>query len=192
MQNYICIKKLFYKNKNSKFMQIIKWIIIVILLIIGVFGIRSYVRSQEKKEIEKYETTLAEVKNNFKKSLENSPKSSYELAVLGKKLLETNQTEWAVIVLEVASAKDPKYRDAALFAGYAYLRQAQEIQNSITKNNNIENYYKYYKKSIEYLNKAADIDPIYPDTFRLLTIAYQNIGDMENMQTAYQKYQDFK
>lgn len=180
---------------------LIKWIIIIILLILTIFGLKSYVKSVYQKEITKSNQQLEQIKKDFRQNVKNSNKSADRLVLLGKKMLENKQAEYAAIVLEEASAKDPKYRDAALYTGYAYLRLAEEtlnpkseilnntqIQNSNDKNKTIE---QFNSLAINYLVKARDIDPLNATTHQLLAIAYKNIGDEQQSALAAEKAQAF-
>ena len=173
-----------YLNKPSLSQSVspyVKWAIVVILTIGLVFGIRSYVISFEKKENIKTDQIISDLHAKFEETIKKSSKNSNELTIYGQKLLESNQTEWAVIVLNEAVSRDPNYRDASLYAGYAYLKLAESNNNSIELNN----------LAIDYLKKAGEIDPIYPKTFELLTIAYQNIDDDENSNLCYNKFKEF-
>ena len=153
------------------------------LLLTAVFGIRSITKSVYEKEIKKSDTKLIEYKNSILEIIKKSDKSSQTLTNLGIKLLKNNQTEWAAIVLENAANKDPNYRDTAVYAGYAFLRLAQDQNSNITKK-------QYNNKAIEFLEKAIKIDPLFPRTYELLTIAYKNTGDDEKSVICYNKLKD--
>jgi len=198
MQNkYAFLTKPSLTQKVSPY---IKWIIILILIILLVFGLRSYVNSVYEKEMKKNNENMESIKNSFKDSVKKSSKSSADLVKLGVKLLENNQTEWAAIILEEAATRDPKYRDAAFYAGYAYLRQAEEIRNSKSEIRNHSTSLgagnlsteQYNNLAIKYLEKAKELDPIYPNTYELLAIAYRNIGDNNKSEIAYEKFQVLK
>lgn len=173
---------------SQKISPYLKWIIILILVIALVFGLKSYVNSVYQKEMQKNSKNLEEIKNNFRQSVKDSKRTSADLVKLGVKVLNYNQTEWAAIIFEEAAAKDPKYRDAAFYAGYANLRLAEEDKNSKSQ---APNNSQYNKLAIEYLEKAKELDPIYPKTYELLTVAYKNIGDDENSKLCYNKYTEF-
>ncbi|OGD65376.1 hypothetical protein A3F08_01720 [Candidatus Berkelbacteria bacterium RIFCSPHIGHO2_12_FULL_36_9] len=170
----------FLQNRNS----IIRWIIIVILILIIIFGFHSYVKSIYQKELNKYSSQTSQFENEMKSSIENSPKSAYDLTVLGKKMLNNNQTYWATVVLETAVKKDPQYRDAALLTGYSYLKSAETI-------NDKQYAISYSNLAIVYLIKARDLDPVYARTHELLALAYKNIGDAENAALSAQKAKTF-
>ena len=194
MNKYVSLNKRPFSNKIAPY---IKWIIIIILAVILVLIARSYANSTYKKELTKFEPEIQTRWNNFHEQLKGTDLSSYELTILGKKMLESNQPEWAIIVLEKASEKDTKYRDAALFTGYAYLEIAEKLKNKET-NAQINNLTMQQfdsetlnQKAIEYLNRAKDIDPIYSQTYELLTIAYQDKGDAQNAELCYNKFKEF-
>ncbi len=124
-----------------------------------------------------YEGNLTSTSPAYAKLMEN-----YELAISkkqdpnklaqdGKNLLEGNQAQCAIINLKKATDLEPKYRDAWVWLGYAYLKnnQPQEAVNS--------------------LKKAEELDPIHADTFKLLATAYEEIGDEEASQKAWGRYQ---
>ena len=206
--------KLLIANKNL----IIRWAIISIIVLIIIFGFRSYVKSIYQKELDKNNSQLTQIENDFRSTIEKSPKSAYELTVLGKKMLDNNQNYWATVVLEAACKKDPKYRDAALLTGYAYLKLSEEtrnpksdsrpelesreilnniqihpssilgVKNPNDKNKTIE---QFNNLAIDFLLKAQNIDPIYPQTQQLLSIVYKNLGDEKNATICYNKYVAF-
>jgi len=182
------------KLRSNRPNMTIKIIIAILLLLIAVFGIRSITNSVYEKEIKKSNTKLIEYKNSFLEIIKKSDKSSQTLTNLGMKLLKNNQTEWAAIVLENAANKDPNYRDAAVYTGYAFLRLAQEtdeLKNTGTKEQrNTETEKQYNNKAIEFLEKAIKIDPLFPRTYELLTIAYKNTGDDEKSVICYNKLKD--
>lgn len=176
-------KKSYYFSDKTRL--ILKGLLVIILILSAILGIKSYASSVYQKEVAKNEVQIKVFKYNLRENIKNSPKSSYELVVLGKKLLEKNQTEWAALFFEGASAKDPKYRDANLMTGYAYLRIAQSTNDYRLASDD-------YKKSIEFLLKARDLDPIYAETHELLAVAYKNIGNEKESEICYNKYNEFK
>jgi tetratricopeptide (TPR) repeat protein len=193
MTKYDFLNKSPLKQKISPY---IKWILIFALAIILVFVARSYANSLYQKELKKFEPENQAMQDGFRISVEKSSLSSYELTLLGKKMLETNRPQWAIIILDEASKKDSQYRDAALFAGYANLKFANDIKNNPTTYQlQAISYYlpatSYLEKAIEYLNRAKDIDPIYDQTYELLTVAYQNLGDDKNAALCYNKFKEF-
>jgi predicted Zn-dependent protease len=135
-----------------------------------IFGLKAYFESVYNQEMQKNQAEQNLYKTNFAENLKNSKKSAFELTNLGKKMLEANSPDYAVIILEVAMEKDLNYRDSAVLAGYAYLK---------TNDN---------KKAVDALVKASAIDPLYPRTFELLTIAYKNLKDDKNFDICYNKY----
>ena len=73
-------------------------------------------------------------------------------------LLKINYPNLAIILLEKTVKESPNYRDAYIYLGKAY--QAQP---------NLD-------KAVEAFQKAAEIDPIYPKTFLLLSETYQKMN----------------
>jgi predicted Zn-dependent protease len=86
------------------------------------------------------------------------------------KLISGNQLECGIINLQRAVTIDPNYRDAWVFLGYAQI-----------KNNDPQN-------AIKSLSSAQKIDPIDPDTYKYLAIAYTDSGDTVSAKTAQEIY----
>jgi Tfp pilus assembly protein PilF len=164
------IKSILGILKNKKYFLIIRVFVYLLLFTGIVFGFKAYFKSVYNQEMQKNLAEQNQYKASFAENLKNSNKSAFELTNLGKKMLEANNPDYAAIILEIAMEKDPNYRDSAVLAGYAY----------ITANNN--------NKAVDALNKASTIDPIYPRTFELLSIAYKNLKDDKNFNICYNKY----
>lgn len=108
-------------------------------------------------------------------ALAASDASAFDLANKGFGYLEhDDQVASASLFLQAASAKDPKYRDAALYAGFAELKRADALWASdpttaarLTRN------------ARTFLELARSVDPIHAYTYELLEVAYTNLGQAE-------------
>ncbi len=83
--------------------------------------------------------------------------------------LRAENNELALDCFERATMLDPKWRDGWVWRGYS------ELKLNLPK------------EAIVSLKKAEEIDPIYPLTFQLLTIAYQQTGDTAAAKTSQDK-----
>jgi hypothetical protein len=110
----------------------------------------------------------------FLTGLNKTELSGTELAEAGMSLLQNDRFELASCVLQVASQKDPQFRDAALYAGFAELARADKLwENNPTKATSIT------KNALHYLEIAAKIDPINAYTFELMALAHANLGETD-------------
>ncbi len=116
-------------------------------------------------------------------ALRSGPVSAFDLAERGLALLAlADRAADASLYLQATALKDPHYRDAALGAGAAELTLADAAwpsapQAALT----------HTKTARRFLELARTIDPIHAETFRLLTIAYTNLGQTQLAADASQK-----
>lgn len=105
-------------------------------------------------------------------ALERSDVSAFVLAQRGLALLAVaDRTPDASLYLQAAALKDPNYRDAALYAAAAELSLADAAwPHSQTRA------VAHTKTARQFLEVARSADPIHAETFRLLNIAYNNLG----------------
>ena len=93
----------------------------------------------------------------------------YKLAKYGMSFLQNEDNETGLKCFQKVTQLDGEWRDGWVWKGYAELK----INES--------------KKGLISLKKAEKIDPIYPLTYQLLTIAYQQTGDFESAKFSQEK-----
>lgn len=106
-------------------------------------------------------------------AMSQSSLTAMELTVRGMALVAKDPFV-ASLVLEAASTKDPKYRDAALGAGFAELAVAEPLW---TKNGSEAK--THTEAARRYLEAAQAIDPIHAKTYELLAVTYGNLGQVD-------------
>lgn len=112
--------------------------------------------------------------------------SASTLADRGFAALETDDLSTASLYLRAAATKDPKYRDAALYAGYAELARADQVWKRAPAEGE-----KRTKTAATLLEQAKLIDPIHAYTYELLAVAYTNLGKTDLATDAKTKQQAF-
>ena len=93
----------------------------------------------------------------------------YELCRLGVSFSVAENDDLALAAFTKAAQMDPTYRDAWVWKGYTELKKDNPSQALVS------------------LKKAEKIDPIYPLTYQLLVIAYQQNADPASAQKAQEK-----
>lgn len=106
--------------------------------------------------------------------LVTSNHDAVSLAEAGMIFLKNNQFSLASAMLQAASQKDPMFRDAAVYAGFAELAQADSLWANDPASARAET-----ELARTYLEQARTIDPIHSYTHELLAIAYSNLGETE-------------
>lgn len=112
--------------------------------------------------------------------------SAHALADHGFDALEADDLSTASLYLRSAATKDPKYRDAAVYAGYAELARADQAWKSDPTEAE-----KRTKTAATLLEQAKLIDPIHAYTYELLAIAYGNLGKSDLAADASAKAETF-
>lgn len=147
---------------------------IIIMVIIAWFLLASKVRSikaYEMRDIDKYQK---EITAKYQDRLAKSDKNAYDLAMIGKTLIEKNQTDLALLALLEAMKRDEYYRDIYLYTAQVYF----DLGN--------------YNKGLELAQKTQDIDPLYPQTQILLAKTYEKLGNANATKLCYDKAKDFE
>ena len=142
--------------------------IVIIALMIGIFLSQLMAKNTYNKIIAEADRSTRNFEEVYSLQI-NQENDAYELTRLGSKQIKSGQFKIATITLEKAAQLEPKYRDAWLFLGMANL-----------KNNEAQ-------KAIESLLKAEIIDPINPETYKLLSLAYKQSNQNELAQKAEEK-----
>lgn len=96
-----------------------------------------------------------------------------DLGKMGMTFLRTDQTDLGFECFKKASELEPGWRDAWVWRGYAELKLDPPTGGP--------------KEALVSLKKAENLDPIYPLTYQLLTIAYQQTGDPVSASAAQEK-----
>ncbi|MBM2820820.1 MAG: hypothetical protein HW405_580 [Candidatus Berkelbacteria bacterium] len=136
-----------------------------IIIIIGVLGIGFFGAKIIANICYDKWTTEASNLGDFKDRYENKinlETDPYELGKIGMSLLKGDHNEIALKAFAKAAQLDPNWRDGWVWKSYSELKLNEP------------------KTALESLKKAEKIDPIYPLTYQLLTIAYQQIDDPQS------------
>lgn len=105
-------------------------------------------------------SNLSDLSDLMKKA--SQPESElYKKTLVAHMLLEQNFPFLAQLLLGRVVTEKPDYRDARVLLGAIYLKIGD------------------YEKALVELNAAAEIDPIYAETFELLGKTYQALGNEE-------------
>jgi len=158
------------KEKQTEYL-VTRLLIIFGILVFGYFGAQIVASFYFDRLMSNYAKPLQNFTEYYqnKVNLETDP---YKLTRLGGSLLKANQKhadDLAYSALKKSTELDPKWRDGWLARGYGELKFGQP------------------KEALASLKKAEEIDPIYPFTYELLSIAYQATGDETSAKFAQEK-----
>ena len=143
----------------------------------GFKNLNSVTKSDETES--QREILLSALKKilNLKSSIFNSDNPQNTLLV-GTAFWQMGYDNLAIGQFEKATKIDPEYRDAWIYLGKAYLQQSTTNNQQSTEALN---------KAEEALEKAAEIDPVYPETFYLLSQAYEKLKKPDESKQAAKK-----
>ena len=169
-------------QQAQKTRKILLYLFLAVLIASGIFFWQKELSKLRNQSTQKIAQSEEQFYNNLEQSLVDSDKNSFELIVLGKNMLDKNLIDGALVCFKVASEKDKNYRDAFFYLGYSYLKKTEKQNNNETteQENNAK----------EAFLKAKDLDPLYAQTYEFLAYIYNNLGDEENAQLCYNKYQE--
>lgn len=153
------------KTNNEYF--ITRIIIIVAALVIGFFGARLVGALYFNKLVNET-SALSNLQQHYQEKI-NLETDPYQLAKMGMTFLRLEDYETAYTCFNKASRLDPGWRDGFVWQGYTEMKLNQP------------------KQALEALKTAEKIDPIYPLTYQLLVIVYQQTGDAHSAQFAQEK-----
>lgn len=112
------------------------------------------------------------------KDLVTKLNSSYNLdskkVILAQYLNQNNLPHFGTEIAKKVTEKDKNYRDGFLALGYGYL-----------KNHNLE-----LAKTT--LLSAIDLDPVHPDTYKILAMAYKDLGETNNYKSCLDKAKELE
>jgi len=115
--------------------------------------------------------------SSLQKSLSLNAKS-YTLMSLGLAFSKTDYRGLAAIFFEKATKENSHYRDAFVLLGKTYLQRLADSDQGLGD---------VLNKAKEALERAAEIDPTYPETYQLLTQVYEKMGDAQKAKEAAEK-----
>ena len=157
------------------------------VLVLALFVWSGSQHKEINRTLEADLSVVAEYQNNYADYIAQSSLSSVELAERGMALLKSNQQlELASLLLRVASEKDPQFRDAAIYAGFAELAVADTYWED-----NAGEAGRHTQTALRYLEQAQAIDPINAYTYELIALAHANLGETEAASVAQQKAEEF-
>jgi len=136
---------------------LVRIIIVIAAIFIAYFGARI-IGSLYFEHLTRGSSPLENFKNQYKAKI-NLETDPYELGKMGMIFLRTDQNDLAYECFKKATKLDPGWRDGWVWRGYTELKLNEP------------------KQALESLKKAEGLDPIYPLTYQLLVIAYQQTGD---------------
>lgn len=105
----------------------------------------------------------------------------------GVELVSKEEYRLGSIYLRAMSLKDPNYRDAAVYAGFAELKRADQLWNL---DNTLA--LDHTREAVRYLEIAQKADPIHGYTYELLEVGYKNLGKTELAAEAARKVKAFE
>ncbi len=153
-------------KKDSEY-YLTRVMIVVAALIIGFLGSRL-VGALYYNRLISNNSPLAEFQKHYQEKI-NLETDPYELAKMGISFLRAEDNQSAFLSFDKATKMDPNWRDGWVWKGYTELK-LNKPQDALIS-----------------LKAAEKIDPIYPLTYQLLVIAYQQTGDSQNAQSAQAK-----
>jgi tetratricopeptide (TPR) repeat protein len=145
---------------------LVRIIIILAALGFGFYGAKTIGNAYYKKWVNTYNDFSLSNQYRTEINLETDP---YKLAEMGMSFLRTENNELALTCFKRATVLDPNWRDGWIWMGYSELKLNQP------------------EEALKSLKRAEEIDPIYPLTYQLLTIAYQQTGDTESAKLTQEK-----
>jgi len=147
---------------------------LVRLIIIGAFflsaflGVKIAAAFYFEKLSDNLSGPLREIKAQYQQQI-TTEADPYELCRLGVSFSVAQDDHLALAAFTKSTQMDPNYRDAWVWKGYTELKMGNPSQALVS------------------LKKAEKIDPIYPLTYQLLVIAYQQNGDTAAAEAAQKK-----
>lgn len=143
-------------------------LIIFGLLVFGYFSARIVASLYYDNLMADYNKSLQNFTDYYqtKVNLETDP---YKLTRLARSLWKANQKDLSYLAAIKSTELEPLWRDGWLWRGYLELRL------------------RHPKEALASLKKAESLDPIYPPTYQLLSIAYQETGDDTSAKFAKEK-----
>lgn len=108
------------------------------------------------------------------KALEASPLTPIELLKKAAPLIDGPNRATAIELLTEANRRDPTIRDVNLQLGYAYIKDGRWTDAKAT------------------LNRAKELDSIYPETYQLLAGVNHQLGDTSGEQEALARAKQFE
>lgn len=157
-------------QKSSEY-YLTRILMVLAAIFIAYFGARL-VGSLYYNHLTSGNSPLQDFKNQYieKIKLETDP---YELGKMGMTFLRSDQNDLALECFKKATELDPLWRDGWVWRGYTELKLNPPAGGP--------------EMALESLKKAEEIDPIYPLTYQLLVIAYQQTGDTDSAASAQEK-----
>ena len=145
-------------------------VIVVAVLIGGFLGTKIISGIYYNKLYYKLSATARAMDQRFQEQIETET-DSYKLCKQGINFYQAGKNELALSAFRKATEIDGGLRDAWVWKGY--------IELKIEEENN----------ALESLKKAEEIDPTYPLTYQLLSVAYQKTDNDDLSQQAQEKYE---
>lgn len=153
-------------KQDSEF-YIVRLIIIFAALVIGFFGARLVGALYYNKLVSE-NSSLGEFQKHYQDQI-NLETDPYKLGKMGMIFLRVGYNETALMCFDKATKIDAGWRDAWVWKGYGELKLNQP------------------KDALASLKTAESLDPIYPLTYQLLTIAYEQTGDSQSAKFTKEK-----
>lgn len=154
------------QNKSSEY-YLTRILIVLAAIFIAYFGARL-IGSLYYNHLTNGSSPLENFKNEYKAKI-NLETDPYELGKMGMIFLRTENNDLAYDCFKKSTELDPNWRDGWVWKGYTELKLNEP------------------KMALESLKSAEKIDPIYPLTYQLLVIAYQQTGDTTSASKAQEK-----
>ena len=156
-------------NKTFEYF-IVRIVIIAAVLIGGFLGTKIISGIYYNKLFYDLSEPARAMDQRFQKQIE-AETDSLKLCKYGINFYQTGKNDLALSAFTKATVVDGGLRDAWVWKGY--------IELKIEEENN----------ALESLKKAEEIDPTYPLTYQLLSVAYQKTGNDDSSKQAQEKYE---
>lgn len=154
------------QQKSSEY-YLTRILIVLAAIFIAYFGARL-IGGLYFNHLTSGSSPLKDLKNQYRSQI-NLETDPYEAAKKGMIFLRTENNDLALDCFKKATELDANWRDGWVWRGYTELKLNQP------------------KEALDSLKKAEEIDPIYPLTYQLLVIAYQQTDDTDSAEKAQEK-----
>ena len=148
------------------FTRVIIWLLVLSL---GYVGSRLIGNIYYNK-LTKLSEPIQDYRQNYQEQI-NKEDDPFKLAKFGRIMLKTGSTDLALTAFSKTTELDAGWRDGWVAKGFVELK----LQKT--------------KEALDSLKTAEKIDPINPLTYELLTIVYEQTGDIKSSQFAREKWQ---
>lgn len=132
----------------------------------------------ENESLEKQRRLLLSALEKINSANYNSYQNPYSQFLIGAVFLNMGYENLAILLFDKMTKIEPDFRDAYIYLAKAHLKRAERNSQEADRDLN---------KAKEALEKASKIDPIYPETFYLLSRVYDKLKKPAESQKTMEK-----